>query len=182
MFSLLIRRFHIIRPTTNQGKMKTENIQLPKQMDYNDGESVFKLPSGMTKKRKGQSEEEYLVQKDLFWNSGPVVQNHTFITDYVEKVSQKIKNDTTYSISEVPKIERENALHGLERLYFERDYDRCLEKATLMKQNIFSQNPDLDLKAKKNKNLNRIVNELDSISNTCLKKIQSQNESNVSNL
>lgn len=51
-----------------------------------------------------------------------------------------------------------------------------------MKQNILSQNPDLDLNAKKNKNLNRIVNELESISNMCLKKIQIQNESNLSNL
>lgn len=162
--------------------MQADNIQLPKQMDYNDGESVFKLPSGITKKRKGQSEEEYTVQKNLFWNSGPVVQNHTFITDYVEKVLHKIETDKTYSISEAPKIERENTLHGLERLYFERKYDRCLEKALLMKQNILSQNPDLDLNAKKNKNLNRIVNELESISNMCLKKIQIQNESNLSNL
>lgn len=151
-------------------------------MDYNDGESIFKLPSGMTKMRKGQSEEEYLLQKDLFWNSGPVVQNHTYITDYVEKVSRTIKNDLSYSVSETSKIERENTLHGLERLYYERKYDRCLEKANQMKDNIFTQNIDLDLSLKKNKNLKRIVNELDSISKMCLKKLQQQNETNLLNL
>lgn len=162
--------------------MQSQNIQLPKQMDYNDGESIFKLPSGITKKRKGQSEEEYIDQRLLFWNTGPVVQSHTFITDYVERISEKMRNDQSYSISETNKLERENTLHGLERLYFEREYERCLEKASQMKENIFSRNADLDLNSKKHKNLKRIVNELDSISRMCVKKLQIQNEKKLLSL
>lgn len=156
------------------------NIQLPKQMVYNDGESVVKKSSGLIRVRKGQSEDEYLEQRNSFWQTGPVIQNHTFVTEYVEKLIEK-KIDNNYVITEHDKIERETVLHGLERLYYQRQYDRCLKDVQKIKFNL-KLDSGLDLDAKKNKNLKRIVNELDILSKRCVDKLQQRNETKLKDI
>lgn len=167
--------FIMSQKASMQTLTKNNNIQMPKQLDYNDGESVTKRASGLIRFRKGQSEEDYNFQKEQFWSTGPLVQNHTFVTEFVEKfIENTISED--YSITDRSKIERETIIHGLEKLYFQREYERCLKDVQLLKDNIDKFNPNLDLNAKKNKNLKRIYNELNYISSMCIKKIHESNE------
>jgi hypothetical protein len=154
---------------------------MPKQMNYNDGESIVKKASGLIKVRKGQSEQEYNTQKENFWDSGPVVQNHTYTTEYVSNtIENQVQSQISYT--ERSKIERENIMHGLERLYFERKYDRCLKDAQLIIDDIHKDNPNIDLNLKQNKNLKRIVNELENISKMCINKINNENQLALSNI
>lgn len=163
------------------------NIQMPMQMNYNNGESVVQRPGGLIKVRKGQSEEAYREQKLAFWACGPVVQNHTVLTEYVEKfIEEEIDNtcEQHQSIVEIPKIQRETIIHGLERLYFERQYERCLKDLEKITQNIYENYPNLDeeIGLKKNKNLKRIINELKVMSKMCLAKLEAQNQKNMEKL
>lgn len=153
-----------------------KNIQMSKQMNYNDGESVYKRASGLIRLRKGQTEEEFQSQRNEFLTGGPLVQNHTFVTDYVEKVIQTELPCSDFSITEQPKYKREFILHGLERLYFQRDYEQCLEEINKIRNNINLMNPNLDLNAKKNKNLKRILSELNQMADKCIEKIHLQNQ------
>lgn len=157
------------------------NIQMPKQMDYNDGESVVKRASGLIRHRKGQTEEEYVVQRNSFWNAGPLVQDNTYVSGYIEKVIENNPGDHL-PLTEQTKIERETIMHGLERLYFERKYERCLKDVEIIKAKINQGNDKLDLSLKKNKNLKRVLGELDTISDMCIKKLHTQNESNLKNI
>lgn len=157
----------------------SKNIQLPKQMSYNNGESIMKKSSGLMKVRKGQSEEEYNVQKEEFWASGPVVQTASYVTDILTKYSEMEDKDKV-PLSEADKILRERVIHGLERLYFQRDYTRCLNSVDDIISNL--KLDGVDLNAKKNKNLKRIVNELHFISNRCIDKIQTQNQKDLASI
>lgn len=152
------------------------NIQTGKQMVYNNGESVCKTASGLLKQRKGQSEESYLLEKKSFWFNGPIVQNHTYVTDYAERYITTHANDES-SLTDIPKIDREIIIHGLERLYFQRDYRHCLENVQKILNEIHSSNPNLDseLNLKKNKNIKRIVNQLETMSDRCMTKLQDEN-------
>lgn len=157
------------------------NIQLPKQMAYNNGESVVKKSSGLIRIRKGQSETEFNSQKEAFWITGPVVQNHTFLTQYVENLLNN-EGDNNPDILQKSKNQRENMLHALERLYFQRNFEQCLDDIQKIKNNVNSNNPDLNLNLKTNKNLKRILNELDNMEKMCIEKLNAQNESKLNNL
>lgn len=158
------------------GKMvnSSGNIQNEKQMSYNDGVSVMKTASGLIKQRKGQSEDEYLNEKLSFWSNGPVIQNHTYVTDYMKEY---LNRETISSFTEIPKIERETVLHGLERLYFQRDYENCLDNVNKILEEIKSNNPNLnqEIDLKKNKNIKRVYNQLVLLSNRCISKLQDEN-------
>lgn len=172
----------------NNGNVNVNvNIQMPMQMNYNNGESIVQRPGGLIRVRKGQSEEAYREQKLAFWACGPVVQNHTVLTEYVEKfIEEEIDNtcEQHQSIVEIPKIQRETIIHGLERLYFERQYERCLKDLEKITQNIYENYPNLDeeIGLKKNKSLKRIINELKVMSKMCLAKLEAQNQKNMEKL
>lgn len=155
------------------------NIQLPKQMIYNNGESVMKKGSGLVRVRKGQTEEQYIEQRDDFWQVGPIIQTHTFVTEFIEKYIEKESGNFNIS-TENDKIKRENIVHGLEKLFYQREYSRCLKDIELIKSSIDL--TQVDLNSKKNKNLKRIINELNFIQSKCIEKIQLQNEHQIKNL
>lgn len=158
------------------------NIQMPQQMLYNNGESVVKKSSGLTRVRKGQSEEEYLSQRNAFWTTGPLVQNYTFVTQYVEDLFEHEIDSTDFSVTEQSKHSRETIMHGLERLYFQRQYEQCLKDIRKIKDNIQLHDPDLDLQAKKNRNIRRILSELDNMSEMCIQKLHLRNQERLSSI
>lgn len=158
------------------------NIQMPQQMLYNNGESVVKKPSGLIRVRKGQSQEEYLAQRDAFWTTGPLVQSHTFVTQYVEDLFEHEIDKTDFSITQQSKNDRETIMHGLERLYFQRQYEQCLKDIGKIKDNIKLHDPGLDLHAKKNKNIKRILSELDNMSELCVQKLHLRNQEKLSSI
>ncbi|KAG0683084.1 hypothetical protein C6P42_001858 [Pichia californica] len=160
----------------------SNNIQLPKQMVYNDGEAVVKKSSGLIKVRKGQSEDEFKKQKQSFWITGPIIQNHTYLTHYVENLFENEIEKNDFSIINIPKSERENILHALERLYFQREYNQCLKDILKIKNNIEIQNPNVDLNIKSNKNIKRVLNELDKMQEMCVNKLHIQNQSDLKKL
>lgn len=150
-------------------KMSTIPETSIKQVQYNDGAVAVKKGSGLLKTRKGQSEEEYQSQLAQFKEVGPLVQNDTFTTDSL--------TNPIINFEELSKIEKERIIHGLERLYYTRNYVSCLSKVDEI---ISSLNIPADgLEGKKNKVLKRIVTDLTFIQSQCINSIQKSNESNL---
>lgn len=82
----------------------------------NNSEVVVVKGSGKVKVRKGQTEEAYIIQRNQFQESGPKLNTITWLEDLdLDKLDANVKTDRT-------------ALESLtERLYFKRDYRKCLE-------------------------------------------------------
>lgn len=143
------------------------------QVQYNDGAVAVKKGSGLIKTRKGQSEEEYQLQLDQFKQvGGPLVQNEEFTT---ESLATSITN-----FQELSKIEKERIIHGLERLYYTRNYTDCLTKVGEIISSIPI--PEGGLEGKKNKVLKRTITDLSFIQSQCIKSIQESNESKLGEL
>ncbi|KAH3674608.1 hypothetical protein WICMUC_003154 [Wickerhamomyces mucosus] len=81
-----------------------------------DSEVVVTKGSGKVKVRKGQSEEEYSIQRDQYLTKGPTINTINWLEEIdITKLNPDIKSDRT-------------SLESLtERLYFKRDYVKCLE-------------------------------------------------------
>lgn len=69
----------------------------------------------MSKQRKGQSDEEFIQQK-LEYNNGPPISSTDWLVDAFDSdtLDTNLKTDQTIMF------------HACERVYFMRDYDRCL--------------------------------------------------------
>ncbi|KAH3688114.1 hypothetical protein WICPIJ_000885 [Wickerhamomyces pijperi] len=103
---------NIITPTATTDEPQYNNDRTL----TNNSEVVVKKLSGKVKVRKGQPEEAYLIQKNLYQESGPQLNTLTWLEELdLSKLDANIKTDRT-------------ALESLtERLYYSRDYKKCLE-------------------------------------------------------
>lgn len=82
----------------------------------NDAQVLVKKGSGKIKVRKGQTEEAYLIQKKQFEESGPAINTENWLEEIdISKTNPNVKSD------------RARLEHLLERLYYKRNYERCLE-------------------------------------------------------
>ncbi|CCH40623.1 hypothetical protein BN7_157 [Wickerhamomyces ciferrii] len=127
---------------------KPTDIKLQPQ----NGEIMVKKGSGRTKIRKGQTDAEYGSQKQQFHMEGPMLNTKTWLEELdVSKIDPNIKSDRA-------KLESLT-----ERLYFKRDYVKCLE-TTKFALELFK-----DLNHKKIKNE---IDELEYLKSSCSKKIE----------
>lgn len=118
----------------------------------NTGEVMVKKGSGKTKIRKGQTDEEYEIQRREFHSSGPVINTKTWLEELdLSQINPDVKSD---------RAKLENLT---ERLYFKRDYAKCLE-TTNYALKLFEQ-----LNKKK---IEHEIEELEYLRNSCVKKLQ----------
>ncbi|GMM31316.1 hypothetical protein DAMA08_040610 [Martiniozyma asiatica (nom. inval.)] len=176
----MVIRF-IINISRNMSRRVTQQSNIPEtkitQTSYNDGEVAVKKSSGLVKVRKGQTQEEYIAQRDEFLQKGPLIQKDNFTSNYC---NTELSKPGIYVLTDKEKIEKERMIHGLERLYYLREYENCLERIEQIKKGIAI--PEGGLEGKKNKTLKRLVGELDSLLEKCLKRIQLENTTNLKNL
>lgn len=99
--------------------LETLTLEGQDKTQVNDGAVMVKKGSGKTKVRKGQTEEAYQIQKKQFEETGPLVNTLTWLEELdLEKLNPQLKTDRA-------KIE-----HLAERLYYKREYSKCLEIST----------------------------------------------------
>lgn len=135
-------------------KTSLENltIQGNDKTKLNDGAVLVKKGSGKVKVRKGQTEEAYQIQKTQFQESGPVINTSTWLEELdLSNINPDVKTD------------RNLIEHLAERLYFKKEYTKCLE--------VSSKALDLfkDLNRSKIKNE---IEQLEYLQTNCLKKLE----------
>lgn len=141
--------------------MSSTNIS---KVTYNDGSVEVKKGSGLVKKRKGQTEEMYQDQLKDYRQNGALIQDTNFTINSL--------NDTT-RFCERTKIEKERIMHGLEALYYQKNYQRCLADVTKVMDQIPKDEATINSKA--NKVLKKTLEELTFIQQRCLDKLQKEN-------
>ncbi|VEU24333.1 DEKNAAC105651 [Brettanomyces naardenensis] len=140
---------------------------VPTATEYNTGQVVVRKGSGTVKVRKGQTEEEFLEQKNRFLERGPVVSNAGSFSDLLKDISL---DDRTVRLDKLDKIPREKIFQDLERLYYMREYTICQSKAKALGAQMDI--PEgTDLKVKKNRNLGRIVEFLHDLEERCERRL-----------
>lgn len=131
----------------------------PHQQINSTGEVTVKKGSGKTKVRKGQTDEEYEHQKNEFRATGPVLNTKTWLEELdLSKIDPNVKSD---------RAKLENLT---ERLYFKRDYAKCLE-TTVFALKLFE-----SLNQKKIQNE---IEELTYLKDSCSKKLGNSNEKDL---
>ncbi|ODV97849.1 hypothetical protein PACTADRAFT_185849 [Pachysolen tannophilus NRRL Y-2460] len=132
------------------------------------GEIVVKKQSGKLKIRKGQSEEHYQAQKDMFYSTGPFLNTEDWLF-------QLDIGELDFDL----KVNHVKLIHFLENLYFRKMYDECLLNCNLVLDKI-SKNADLEKenKNKKNYKMSMCANEVGEIKQRCLNKKTIINDEN----
>lgn len=122
------------------------------QRNTRTGEVLVKKGSGKTKVRKGQTDEEYELQRNEFRSTGPLLNTKTWLEELdLSQIDPNVKSD---------RAKLENLT---ERLYFKRDYVKCLETT------------DFALKLFETLNQKKIQNEIDELTylkDSCAKKLE----------
>lgn len=147
-----------------------QDKNIPDNTESNFGEVAVKKSGGRLKERKGQSQETYREQRDMFWEYGPLIQNENMLVNYLKGT---LGNGNDCNILSMPKIDREKLVHSLERLYFLREYKKCLNdlKIVQISMNIPA---DIDLNLKKNKGLKNLIQNFDNLRKACESKITTE--------
>lgn len=145
--------------TLHQNLVKQlSEITINKPSDFNirsnTGEVIVKKGSGKTKIRKGQTEEEYQQQKAEFHSTGPVINTKTWLEELdLSQINPDLKSD---------RAKLENLT---ERLYFKKDYVKCLETTNFALKLFESLN---------SKKIQHEIEELEYLRNSCVKILQSE--------
>jgi len=138
--------------TSTANDNNNNNSSSNQTIDSTTGEVLVKKGSGKTKVRKGQTDEEYQQQLQQFRSSGPVLNTKTWLEEIdLTKIDPNVKSD---------RAKLENLT---ERLYFKRDYVKCLETT------------DYALKLFNDLNKKKIQNEIEELiylKDSCLKKLE----------
>lgn len=134
------------------------------------------IESKKTKKvRKGQTEEEFQIQKGQFFEEGPTINTDEWLYDAT--------SGEDFCLDENQKTDRVVMLHACEKAYFNRDYSRCLE-LILAGEKLFGVNQEdtkqekesefesAGIKVKKSAKIEKHILELLEIKERCIKNMQ----------
>lgn len=138
---------------------------LPRQVQYNDGAVAVKTSGGTLKTRKGQSEDEYQAQLHDFRTQGPLLQTDTFTTAPLDKEDIRLES--------LDKIARERLLHGVERLYYARQYDRVVANVDALLASVTTSQEALA--SKQYRALRRVMDELAYVRSQSVKALANDN-------
>ncbi len=133
---------------------------------YNTGEVAVKRGSGTTKIRKGQTEEEFQEQKKQFWATGPSVSKTDILAELMSDLSLSKNEGSALLLNKMEKIDREKVFYYLNRLYYDRQYDVCLQKIDYLEKNM-NIPPDFNLALKKNRSVAHVLRDLQDLRDRC---------------
>ncbi|KAK6201519.1 uncharacterized protein RJT21DRAFT_114137 [Scheffersomyces amazonensis] len=112
------------------------------------------------KQRKGQTDEEYRIQKAEFEETGPVINTQDWFIDNKSKLE---------TISKDAKIDRKFILNAIELLYFRRRYDECLQFIEKYAESMY-ENDDIS-SGNSNKKIDKDFQQILHIKSKCTEKL-----------
>lgn len=113
------------------------------------------------KQRKGQTDEEYEIQKQIFLENGPLVNDQDWL----------LNEDDLANLDKDNKYDRTRIIFACEKLYFERKFDKCWEMIQFGEKFYDADIPSDNGKTKKSSSIDRQVLELAHIKEKCLEKL-----------
>ncbi|CAH6718491.1 hypothetical protein CLIB1444_01S07932 [[Candida] jaroonii] len=127
--------------------------------------SIEQNEAKKSKQRKGQTDEEYEIQKQIFHENGPLVNDQDWLLD----------EDDLANLDKDNKYDRTRIIFACEKLYFERKFDKCLELIQFGEKFYDTEIPTDNGKTKKSSSIDRQVMELSHIKEKCLSKLKGGN-------
>lgn len=121
---------------------------------------------GKAKVRKGQSQEEFEIQKQIYHANGPLINTQDWLID--PQLLSRLNNNNKY--------DRTRVIFACEKLYFERKYEECFrmiefgEKFYDVKLDEVESTNSVNGKKQKSSKIDRQIIELMHIKQKCIAK------------
>ncbi|CDK29873.1 unnamed protein product [Kuraishia capsulata CBS 1993] len=118
------------------------------QTAVTNGEVQVRKSSGKIRVRKGQPEEEFQEQKRQFWKTGPIINEQNWLVTSTSSILAEQQNlddgaDNDFQLGQpetedqspllnMNKIERDRVIHAVERLFYLRKFEECLDLCNVL--------------------------------------------------
>ncbi|KAG7884952.1 hypothetical protein KL938_001209 [Ogataea parapolymorpha] len=133
-------------------------MEAPDSMSYSHESASVKAEGSQIRVRKGQSYEEYLLQKNQFLQEGPIVSElETFMENPI----------VIANLCSVDSIIKGQTIHGLERRYYLGYFDDCLNNCNELISKLKLESTDKQ-ECKQHK---KLLKQLTDIQQKCLNKL-----------